>query len=81
MSSTYAFIPSAAKDFANRSLMYALECNPPSCENNVGDGITESIGASYGNELPDKPELPEIPDIALHRVDSKTSGVPVEGRT
>jgi len=55
MSSTYAFIPSAANDFANRSLMYALECNPSSCGDN--------------------------PDVAPHRVDSETSGVPVERRT
>lgn len=34
--------------------------------------------ATYGDELPDKPELPEIPNVTLHRVGSETSGVPVK---
>ena len=30
ISSTYAFMPSVAKAFANRSEMYPFECKPPS---------------------------------------------------
>ena len=33
---------------------------------------------TYSDELPDESELPEIPDVALHRVSSETCGVPVE---
>jgi len=34
--------------------------------------------ATYSDELPDESELREIPDIALHRVGSEASGIPVE---
>jgi hypothetical protein len=33
---------------------------------------------TYSDELPDVPEFPELPNVALHRIDSETSGVPVE---